>query len=202
MTCDRPVMDGPALRRLHTAGFELGSHTRSHRVLTKLTEREALAEMTDGKRWLEDQIGAPVTSFCYPCGIYSPELMRLARDAGFTRARATSSLRWDSGDDRFAIPTTAQCYPHGRGVHLRHAVKEGNWRGLRQWLVAGLPATVEELLSHAIAQVVERGGVVHLWGHSWELEERGLWPLFESALACLVRRPGRVVAATNAVAYG
>jgi hypothetical protein len=82
-------------------------------------------------------------------------------------------------------------------------VKERNWRGLRQWSFGGMPTSVEELLAHAIARVSETGdGVVHLWGHSWELEEKGLWPLFDQAIDLLVRRPGRVIATTNAVAYG
>jgi peptidoglycan-N-acetylglucosamine deacetylase len=195
--CDRPVCDAATLRRIAALGCEIGGHTTSHRVLTRLSDAEALGEMRDNRRALEDQLGTPVTSFCYPCGHFSRRLMRLARTAGFHRARTTMGLRHDAGGDPFALPVTVQCYPHGRGVHLRHALKEANLRGLRAWAVAGLPAAPHDVLSQALT---ERDAIVHLWGHSWELEECGLWPLLTTLIELLATAPG-ARHAVNAVAY-
>ena len=47
------------------------------------------------------------------------------------------------------------------------------------------------MLSHATTS----GGVFHLWGHSWELQEAGLWGVFETFLA----RVAEVVVATRRV---
>ncbi len=52
--------------------FEIGGHTLTHLRLTSLDERAAMAEISAGKHHLEDCIGTPVTSFCYPGGDYAP----------------------------------------------------------------------------------------------------------------------------------
>ena len=179
--CDRPVLDRSALRRLASLGFEIGGHTVTHRVLTSLGDSEALAEMRDNRLFLEDTLGSPVTSFCYPCGRFSRRLMGLARAAGFQRARTTMGLRSDRGEP-FALPVTVQNYPHGHRAHLTHAIKEGNLRGMTAWLRDWAPSDPSRILAQACGV---NDGIVHLWGHSWELEEQGLWPLFERLAAQL-----------------
>lgn len=198
--CDRAVMDAPAIRRLAGLGAEIGGHTTNHCLLTKLPEAAALAEMSDNRRHLEDQMGQAVSSFCYPCGHFSRRLMTLAQQAGFARARTTMGLRTDLGAHPFALPVTVQLYPHGRGVHLRHAVKEGNVRGIISWLSMGAPRTVADVVDEALTRITRSGGVLHLWGHSWELDECGLWPLLDEVLARIAHQPN-VRYLTNAQAY-
>lgn len=198
--CDRTVMDAAAVRRLAATGAEIGGHTTNHGLLTRLPDTIALAEMADNRRHLEDQMGSAVSSFCYPCGYFSRRMMALAKQAGFARARTTMGLRTDHGTDPFALPVTVQLYPHGRGVHLRHALKEGNVRGLSSWLELGAPKTVGDVVERALARITRSGGVLHLWGHSWELEECGLWPLLDEVLARIARQP-KVRYLTNAQAY-
>ena len=45
-------------------------------------------------------------------------------------------------------------------------------------------------------RVMVRGGVFHLWGHSWEIENHKDWQRLEAVLKYISRRPG-VVYATN-----
>ena len=198
--CDRAVMDAPAVRRLAGAGAEIGGHTTNHCLLPRLPDATALAEMADNRRHLEDQLGTAVSSFCYPRGHFSRRMMTLAQQAGFARARTTMGLRTDGGTHPFALPVTVQLYPHGRGVHLRHAVKEGNVRGLTAWLGMGAPRTVGDMVDRALARIRCSGGVLHLWGHSWELDECGLWPLLDEVLTRIARKPD-VRYLTNAQAY-
>ena len=49
-------------------------------------------------------------------------------------------------------------------------------------------------------RVLRHGGVFHIWGHSWELEEGGLWSAFEEVLRYVARRPG-VLYLTNGAVY-
>jgi peptidoglycan/xylan/chitin deacetylase (PgdA/CDA1 family) len=188
--CDRPVCDRAALRRLLAAGCELGGHTLTHARLKHLPDAEALREIADGKAWLENECGQEVSSFAYTWGEAPQRIRRLVQQAGFARARTIRCLRTDVGADPYCIPVTVQIYSHGRGAHLRHALREGNWHGLGSWFRLGLPGSLLVMLERAVQRVEREGGVIHLWGHGWELGERHLWPLFEQAVTLLARRPG------------
>jgi peptidoglycan/xylan/chitin deacetylase (PgdA/CDA1 family) len=78
------------VRALHEAGMEIGSHTMNHPDLSGLSLEAAQAEIVESRRVLEEQIGAPVLSFSYPAGSYTPEIAALVRDAGYSNAVTTS----------------------------------------------------------------------------------------------------------------
>jgi peptidoglycan/xylan/chitin deacetylase (PgdA/CDA1 family) len=65
---------------------EIGSHTIDHTVLGDASEEEAHREMATCKARLEDLLGEPVPSFCYPRCVYSPACPEAARRAGYTSA--------------------------------------------------------------------------------------------------------------------
>lgn len=57
------------VRQLHQSGLvEFGSHTCSHARLRQLTDEQILRELTQSKKVIEEQLGAPCISFCYPFG--------------------------------------------------------------------------------------------------------------------------------------
>lgn len=56
--------------------FEIGSHTITHRHLTKLSEQDARNEIVDSKFMLEDIFGIDVTKFCPPRGYTNGELTK------------------------------------------------------------------------------------------------------------------------------
>ena len=95
------------------------------------------------------------------------------------------------------IPTTVQAFPHRRSTLARNAIKRmafGNiWRCLRHGRATEWPALAESLLS----QVVTRGGVFHLWGHSWELEEFDQWQRLESVLRLMGQFTRQAPAVSN-----
>lgn len=188
--CDHPVCTRAELNRLRDLGCELGGHTLTHARLDALPAPEALRELVEGKAWLEDACGQEVSSFAYTWGRDPRRVRALVRQAGFVRARTLRSLRTDWGLDPMRIPVTVQLYPHPRGVHLRHALKEGNWRGLASWGRMGFPAGPLEVLARAVERVERCGGVIHLWGHGWEVEQHDLWDMLEQAATLLGGRAG------------
>jgi len=54
--------------------FEIGSHTVTHRHLTKISEADARIEISDSKFMLEALFAKPVTRFCPPRGYTNAEL--------------------------------------------------------------------------------------------------------------------------------
>jgi hypothetical protein len=54
----------------------------------------------------------------------------------------------------------------------------------------GPGASWRELACGLFEHVLERGGVWHLWGHSWEIEERSMWDEVGAVLDAVSGREG------------
>jgi peptidoglycan/xylan/chitin deacetylase (PgdA/CDA1 family) len=73
------------MRNLAERGFEIGSHTVSHRDLTRLKRKDLRYELAVSKRMLEDHIGCGVTAVSYPFGRFSACVIEEALEAGYTQ---------------------------------------------------------------------------------------------------------------------
>ena len=164
-----------ALREL-ADGFEIGGHTLTHPRLPSLSVDNARREIVEGKDALEEVVGRPVTSFCYPYGAYADEHRDIVRSAGFILARTVERFCSGLPDDLFEMGTTTHAYRHlvdgvqicRRARSLRHAA--GMWRN---WDLLG---------RKLFAETQARGGVFHLWGHSWEIDANDDWPRLQNIL--------------------
>ena len=91
--------------------FEIGAHTLTHSILTAVDSATARHEVSGSRAWLQSVIGMPITSFCYPRGLYNPRVRDIVSDAGFETARTVATYHSDVGSDPFAMPTTIHIYP-------------------------------------------------------------------------------------------
>jgi peptidoglycan/xylan/chitin deacetylase (PgdA/CDA1 family) len=80
------------LQRLPRDWFRIGSHARSHRMLSLLSEREIRAELADSKSYLEDVTGDEVDAVSIPGGAVDPRVRRIAVEVGY-RLLFTSEVR-------------------------------------------------------------------------------------------------------------
>ncbi len=55
-------------RRVADAGYPIGNHTQSHRVLTRLSESQVVRELTDARRTVERVTGRPMVPLIRPPG--------------------------------------------------------------------------------------------------------------------------------------
>jgi peptidoglycan/xylan/chitin deacetylase (PgdA/CDA1 family) len=81
------------LRRMQAMGFEIGSHTRSHRNLTQIGSGELEAEVSGSRDDLEDILGNPVSSFAYPFGALNASCVDAVANAGYRHA-CSSNAGW------------------------------------------------------------------------------------------------------------
>jgi peptidoglycan/xylan/chitin deacetylase (PgdA/CDA1 family) len=88
------------IRELAEAGFEIGSHTLSHRDLTRLDPDSLVTELRESKHVIEDHIGRGVTSISYPFGRYSPRVVDEAVAAGYVCGFTSAP---NDGSDRMAL---------------------------------------------------------------------------------------------------
>jgi peptidoglycan/xylan/chitin deacetylase (PgdA/CDA1 family) len=87
-------------------GWEIGSHTLHHAILTRSSSAKLRRELVDSRRALERKYGLPVDFFCYPGGIYDRRVMRAARDAGYLAA-TTVHYGVATPYGRYALPRIA-----------------------------------------------------------------------------------------------
>jgi peptidoglycan/xylan/chitin deacetylase (PgdA/CDA1 family) len=79
----RRTLSATQLLELRDAGFEIGSHSYTHRNLTTLNEREVVSDLRRSRDVLEDLIQRPVTLFAYPGGRHDEDARRAAATVGF-----------------------------------------------------------------------------------------------------------------------
>lgn len=72
------------LSELSRGGFEIGSHTMSHRDLTRMDRPRLRSELRDSKHMLEDRLGARVRSIAFPFGRHNARVIDEAVNAGYT----------------------------------------------------------------------------------------------------------------------
>ena len=185
------VMSDNQIRSLHAMGMEIGAHTMTHVALPQLPSSRIRAEALDGKQWLEDILGKSVGAFCFPRGKFNARACQIVQESGYRFARTTVAFRTELNFSPFQMPVSLQFVPHSRQIHLRHALKEGNWPGLRRWLTqCHADCDLDRLAIGMLEDIKRTSGVFHLWGHSWELEEMGLWSALESTLQRITDRQG------------
>ncbi len=92
---DGPVGTAPeALRPLtwemvaamHRQGITVGSHTRTHPVLTNEDPARQIHELVSSREAIQDRIGAPVRHFAYPDGAFDDAIVRAVATAGYAFA--------------------------------------------------------------------------------------------------------------------
>lgn len=162
--------------------FEIGGHTIHHPHLSKIPLLKADEEIRDAKKYLEDITLKRVTSFCYPYGDYSEEVKKLVIKNGYLTARTTLRFAFSPGSDLFAVPTTFHMYQHYSDLHKIFAFSKFSLHTARknwEW---------EELAMRLFDAVFEKGGVFHLWGHSWEIEKYHNWEKLEMVLSYISQR--------------
>ena len=185
---ERAVMDERAIASL-SRRFEIGAHTLSHRNLGAATATEARAEIIDSRSWLADVIGEPPKAFCYPAGRCPARARESVRAAGFRVAR-TNELFATGWRDPYRLATTLQIYPHSLSTYLRHFARRARPAGVvTAARYAGHLDDLKRLVSHFVQRTGPEG-VLHVWGHSWEIEACGLWEQLEHVFRLLASLSG------------
>lgn len=100
----KPLMTVGELQAWQQGGMEVGAHTRTHPRLTRCDDAQLSDEIGGGKRELEDQLGIPVTQFCYPYGDVDERTALAVRQAGFVAATTTQRGRAMVGSDPWRLP--------------------------------------------------------------------------------------------------
>jgi len=191
---DAELMPGERLtsqqiKRL-SKNFEIGAHTMTHPLLTKLSSKKAEREMRSSKTYLEKLISQPIISFCYPRGDYNQTHVQLAKQIGFRQARTVKRFAFGFSDP-LQMPTTIHAYRH-----YSDAWKILKVAGYRPFLALRYLLNWDQLAIALFEQAKKGGGTYHLWGHSWEIDDHSDWRRLERVLE-YIHASGQFTACTN-----
>jgi len=145
--------------------FEIGSHSISHLNMTKLQPDEIFLEAAKSKAMLEKITKKKIKCFAYPFGFFNDIVAKLVKRAGYVYARTTEELQITRPENLFKSGFTISVTNRARRVFLT--------RGLINVLKNRFEW--ERIAKALFAKAMKAGGIFHLQGHSWEIEEAGKW---------------------------
>lgn len=183
----RPVMSGAEIRRLSET-FEIGAHTVDHVVLTEASRETAEKQIRESKMQLEDITGKPCETFCFPRGRFRGSHIEMVSRAGFRYVRTVEllSTRFPKlRGDVYIIPTTIQACPHHWITYMNNCIKRLSPRNLLKLVSDIRFSNWTESARFFLQLVAGCGGVFHLWGHAWEIDEQQQWPQLEAAFSAM-----------------
>jgi peptidoglycan/xylan/chitin deacetylase (PgdA/CDA1 family) len=100
-----PYMTWAMLQELDATGLiEIGAHTRTHPDLRAMGKDKRWDEIVGSKAILEEGLGHPIGSFCYPAGYYTAEVLADVRRAGYLSAVTTAYGSKLNIQDAFEMP--------------------------------------------------------------------------------------------------
>jgi peptidoglycan/xylan/chitin deacetylase (PgdA/CDA1 family) len=89
------------LGRLQEAGWEVGSHTRTHPRLTSLNDTEMREELAESRREIAANLSAPCETVAYPYGDVDERVADAAQNAGYLAGAALASALRPGGPERW-----------------------------------------------------------------------------------------------------
>jgi peptidoglycan/xylan/chitin deacetylase (PgdA/CDA1 family) len=168
--------------------FEIGGHTLRHCNLRRLSAGDAYAEIRGSFDWLRSLLQKDPISFCPPFGAYSKRSLAEIYAAGFRVIRTVELL--SPHQTTGVIPTTIQMFDHTPFTLFKHLVKRGRIRNLRLWTGSRFAADTYRLVDHYLEFIMNHGGCLHLWGHSWEIDQYAYWDKLERIFSVISALPG------------
>ena len=136
-----PLLDWDAIARMVDKGLTLGSHSRTHRHLTELSDAELKVELEGSADEIERRTGVRPTTFCYPYGSHDERVAKAAL-AVYPFACTTELRTLRASEDPSRLPrldvhyyrTSKRLAAWGSGSFRRHLWLRSQARRLRQAL--------------------------------------------------------------------
>jgi peptidoglycan/xylan/chitin deacetylase (PgdA/CDA1 family) len=165
---------------------EIGAHTLDHTVLTGVSDDEARRQISVSKSLLEETLGRPVVSFAYPKGCYKMKHAIMVQEANYICARTTRPFYTTHYKNSYEINVTLWAYPHEFKdiAGLLRLFRDSPRTILNPLLIKDWNRLGKLLFD----TILESGGVFHIFGHSWQLDEKNGWSKLEDLLAHLAFR--------------
>ncbi len=136
-------MNWDQIGEMHGAGFEFGAHPCTHPWLTDLPMGDTKKEIEGSKVALEQALGEPVQTSCYPFGEFNKEVRQVVVEAGFQAACCTVHALNKPETDPFALRRYGIASVTGSAfdvyltdkyaAYYKYAYSRSSWRKRGKW---------------------------------------------------------------------
>jgi len=92
------------VRELEAAGWEIGSHTCTHEMLTRVSADTCIGELEDARDGIAAEVEGDCDAIAYPNGLYDADVAAHARDAGYRIAFTIDRGPADQTTDPMYVP--------------------------------------------------------------------------------------------------
>lgn len=82
-TGDKGVLSPDQIRELDAMGMTVGAHTCTHGALNRMSPSEALTELEDSRKWLQDVVSGEMDTMSFPFGAAGPRELQMTLDCGY-----------------------------------------------------------------------------------------------------------------------
>lgn len=122
------AMSPAQVRGLHESGHEVGSHSRTHSILTQLSPSQVADELASSRERVAEWTGEAPIGFCYPNGNVDDVAARAVRCVGYGYACTTSRGVNTRGTDRYRlrrlmVAESSTSFPVGHHVDVLFAAE-------------------------------------------------------------------------------
>lgn len=149
--------------------FEIGSHTISHRYLTKIPQAEAFEEVIESRDILRSKYHQDINKFCYPRGYANEDIIIAVKEAGYNYARSTHIGHIGKPNNPFFASTAVHM-----GCPLRAEYIGSNWFDYGM-----------KLLEKAKKLDSDGDFEYSAWCHGWEITRYNEWENVEKFIKIL-----------------
>ena len=144
---DLPLMSWRDVRELRRKGFEIGSHTVTHRRTSELNDEALEAELADSQQVLGVELGEAVRIFAYPFGRLGDYRVRQREVVAKYYDAACVSIRGMNRPDRLSLLELHRTSVSGEWSYEEFCAEaEGRFDFVDEWRVgvARLPSVLRQ----------------------------------------------------------
>jgi peptidoglycan/xylan/chitin deacetylase (PgdA/CDA1 family) len=96
-------MNASQIVEMHNAGWEIGSHSVSHAMLTSLDADMQRFEIIQSRKRLQNELGIPILSFAYPWGLNNSTSVDAVKAAGYIAGMGATGFTADQGTSNLFV---------------------------------------------------------------------------------------------------
>lgn len=177
----RDVLSPTEIKQIKSPYVSFGGHTENHIYLDSIPFGTAMQEINNNKKYLEDILGTEISDFCFPGGKYTPELLHVLQEDFKTVRTAQTGCSVFNGYIRRPF---FHFYPRGCKSLILNAIRNLDKSVITLFRTYLKEQNYFDMLELFLCIANERRQLyeLHIWGHSWEIEEIGLWNQLENFL--------------------